>query len=376
MSVSDLAIDHARLILDGTKINWHTERLRMWERGERFAPISIDMALTRACQYRCAFCYAAQQENDRHTITKEVIFDFLDDCRDVGVKGISFVSDGESTLSPIFVPAIQRGHANGLSMAVGSNGYALDEKKIREILPCLTYFRFNISAGERERYESIMGSKPGSFERVCKNIETMVRVKKEMGLSCTIGLQMVVQPEYEDQILPLARLGQKLRPDYLVLKHCSDTEEGEIGVDYKGYRKIYDTLRAAEAMSDGEYDVHVKWSKIGDEGKRDYERCHGGAFLMQISGSGLVSSCGMNFAARYKKLHIGNICTERFKDMVFSDRYWEVMHYLASDDFNAKKMCGSACLQHKVNQYLDGVKKGKIEIKEPTGASPEHINFV
>ena len=37
--------DHTELILDGTKLNWHQEQIRAWERGERIAPITIDMAL-------------------------------------------------------------------------------------------------------------------------------------------------------------------------------------------------------------------------------------------------------------------------------------------------------------------------------------------
>ena len=41
--------DHTELILDGTKLQWHWERVEAWERGERIAPITIDMALTRAC---------------------------------------------------------------------------------------------------------------------------------------------------------------------------------------------------------------------------------------------------------------------------------------------------------------------------------------
>ena len=31
------------------------------------------------------------QENDRKIINKKVIFDFLEDCAEIGVKGISFV---------------------------------------------------------------------------------------------------------------------------------------------------------------------------------------------------------------------------------------------------------------------------------------------
>ena len=38
--------ENEELILDGTKIQWHMERVAQWERGERIAPITIDMALT------------------------------------------------------------------------------------------------------------------------------------------------------------------------------------------------------------------------------------------------------------------------------------------------------------------------------------------
>ena len=34
--------EHKELILDGTKINWHLDRVQAWERGERIAPITID----------------------------------------------------------------------------------------------------------------------------------------------------------------------------------------------------------------------------------------------------------------------------------------------------------------------------------------------
>ncbi len=377
MSASDLAVDFTeKLILDGTKISWHTERIKAWERGERIAPITIDMSLTRACNYGCHYCYAMMQENERLPITKEVIFRFMDDCAEIGVKGVSLVSDGESTLSPVFIDSIQRGSQNGIDMAVGTNGFLLNERKLEEILPHLTYLRINISAGERDRYAEIMGVKPEWFDKICENIKTMVRIKKEKKLKCTIGLQMVLMPEYEDQILPLAQLGKDLRPDYLVIKHCSDNEDGFLGVDYGGYKKMYDKLHLAETYSDSEYQVSVKWSKIGAEGKRSYQRCYGPPFLLQISGSGLVAPCGMLFNDQYKKFHMGNIVTQSFKEICFSDRYWEVINYLSSKEFNAQTMCGTLCLQHKVNEHLDDIKSGRVAIESPQGNAPEHLNFI
>lgn len=366
---------HEKLILDDTKIGWHKDRVDAWMRGERIAPITIDMALTRACNYACNFCYATMQENDRKTITKDTMTRFIDDCAELGVRGISLVSDGESTIHPAFEHSITYGHSRGLSMAVGSNGYLMDEKRIREVLPALTYFRVNITAGEPERYKQIMGVKDGFFERVCENIKMMAKVKKELNLKCTIGMQMVLMPQYEDQIIPLARLGLKLGADYLVIKHCSDNEDGDLGVNYNGYTKLYNTLKEAEGYSTKDYQVSAKWSKIGDKGTRAYKRCYGPPFLLQISGSGLVAPCGMLFNDQYKKFHVGNIVTESFKDMLQGERYWEVVDYLASENFNAQKMCGSLCLQHQVNTKLDQLKKG-YELVQPVGNPPQHLNFV
>jgi MoaA/NifB/PqqE/SkfB family radical SAM enzyme len=245
------------------------------------------------------------------------------------------------------------------------------------VLPALTYIRINISAGERDRYAEIMGVKEHWFDRVCQNIRDMVEIKRRDGLDVTIGLQMVLMPEYEDQVLPLARLGKELRPDYLVIKHCSDNEDGDLGVDYRAYKRLYDKLRAAEALSDEGYQVTVKWSKIEAEGRRSYQRCYGAPFILQLSGSGLVAPCGMLFNERYKKFHIGNICEQRFKDIWASDRYWEVMNYLASAEFNAQSMCGSLCLQHKVNEVLDDYQKGRAALPDLAGRpEPRHIDFI
>jgi MoaA/NifB/PqqE/SkfB family radical SAM enzyme len=370
------AEDHTQLILDGTKVHWHQDRIKAWERGEKFGPITIDMALTRACNYACVFCYAMLQENERHPITVPVMERFLKDCADLGVRGISLVSDGESTLSPAFAYTIKRGHELGISMATGTNGYLLTRDKVEELLPCLTYLRVNFDAGEPEAYGKIMGVKPEWYHQVVQNIRDMVDIKRKKKLDVTIGMQMVLMPQYGDQILPLARLAIELEPDYLVIKHCSDDEKGTLGVDYGKYKDLYPALREAEAMSNEKTKIVVKWSKIEAEGTRSYQQCYGPPFILQISGSGLVAPCGMLFNERYRKFHIGNIVHESFKDIVLSDRYWEVMGYLGSEKFDARRMCGTLCLQHKTNEFLDEYKKGLRALPATSGSPPMHGNFI
>lgn len=380
MSISDIAKEHQDAILDGTKIQWYHERVRAWEAGERIAPITIDMALTTTCNMGCEFCYRYLQHNENYKITKDHMTAFLDDCAEIGVKGVSLVSDGESSISPAYEHTIRYGHSLGLSIASGTNAYLLKGSLLESVLKCLTYLRINISAGERERYNEIMGARGDMYDVVCANIKHMVRLKEQGATKCTIGMQMVFMPKYEDQLIPLAKLAVDLGVDYLVIKHCSDDEFGTLGVDYGGYEQCYETLKRAEAFSNDRTLIKVKWSKIKECTKdgaiRSYQRCYGTPFLLQISGTGLIAPCGMLFNERYKDYHMGNITEERFKDVWASDRYWRVIRHLASKDFDAQRMCGSLCLQHSVNKYLDNYKKGKIDLVEPTGSIPPHINFV
>lgn len=104
--------------------------------------------------------------------------------------------------------------------------------------------------------------------------------------------------------------------------------------------------------------------------------CWKAHFIMQFSGSGLVAPCGMLFNSKYKKYHIGNICEKSFKEIWKSDRYWEVINLLASNEFNAQKMCGSLCLQHKVNEFLCELKMGKVRLAKISGGIPQHVNFI
>ena len=138
----------SELMLDASKISWHLDRVEAWKRGERIAPITIDMALTRTCNYSCHFCYAMMQENEKDgVITKKVMDDFLDDCAEVGVRSVSFISDGESTISPVFSHAIKKGYDNGLSMSAASNGFILTKNQAEKILPYMEYLRINFSGG-------------------------------------------------------------------------------------------------------------------------------------------------------------------------------------------------------------------------------------
>ena len=366
-----------KLILDGHKLQWHRDRVEAWLAGARIPPITIDLALTRRCTQKCVFCYSKLQYNDEKRITRDVIYRFLDDAAEIGVKAISLISDGESTCSPHFYDTIIRAKDNGLDIGVATNGVLLKKERLHEILPKLTYLRFNVSAADPQRFSQIHGCPPEWLEKVKTTIKKSVALKRLNYLPVTIGMQMVLMPEFGDQIIPLAKMGKELGVDYFVIKHCSDDEFGTLGVDYTTYFGMVDLLAEAEEYSTPRYLVQAKWKKILADGRRPYTRCYGPIFMPQFSGSGLVAPCGMLFNQRYKtKYHIGNLVDQSFKEMWQGDRYWNVMSRLSGFEFNAQTDCGCLCLQHLTNIYLDGLKKGERTLEDPVGDPPAHVNFI
>lgn len=222
----------------------------------------------------------------------------------------------------------------------------------------------------------IHGVKEEAYDRVISNIKKAVEIKNAKNLDVTIGLQMVLMPEFEDQIIPLTKLGRDLGVDYLVIKHCSDDKDGTLGVDYAAYDKMFDTMKEAEAYSNDHYQVSVKWSKIQTKAQKCYKYCYGAPFIIQMSGSGLVAPCGSFFNDKYKQYHIGNIKEKRFKDIWGGERYWEVMKKISEEPFDANRDCCTLCLQHKTNEILWDIKmKGSIMETEEQPL-PRHINFI
>ena len=368
------------LILDSHKLSYHTDRVEAWEAGERIAPVSVDMSLTRACGAMCSFCYAMMQESQSRSSIKTVhALNLLDDFAGIGIRSVSLVSDGESTLSKAYVPFIQHASELGINVGNATNAWEWDPEKIEQVLPHLTWVRFTVAAGRPEAYARIMykGTEHTEvFDRAIEHIKYAVDLKKRKNLGVTLGIQMVLMPQFKDEIIPFAKLGLDLGVDYAVIKHCSDDEQHTLGIDYSQYESLHSLLVQAESMSNEQTKIIVKWDKIKDGDKPSYKRFYGPQFLLQISGSGLVAPSGMFFNARYSKLHIGNFTEERFIDIWKSERYWRAMHYLASPAFDAQTMMGTLPIQHYVSVALDNHAKGIERICPGAGKKPLHVNFL
>ena len=205
---NEVDTSEGKLILDSHKLSYHFDRVEAWEQGERIAPISVDMALTRACGAMCSFCYAMVQEpQERVSIKTKDALNLLDDFAEIGVRGVSLISDGESTLSKAYVPFIHHAAEVGIDVGNATNGWEWRADKVDQVLPYLTWVRFTVAAGTPEGYSRIMFKGPQHtevFDKTMQNIKYAFDLKRRLKLKVTLGIQMVLLPKFKDEILPFA----------------------------------------------------------------------------------------------------------------------------------------------------------------------------
>jgi MoaA/NifB/PqqE/SkfB family radical SAM enzyme len=376
--MSEGAQDLTKLIVDGTKVSWHRDRVEAWHRGERVAPITMDIAWTRRCNAACDFCAAKTQASASPSldIPRDVAFQFLEDAAEIGVKGISLISDGESSLVDYYAESIEYASKLGIKIGLGTNGINFDHALLERILPHVSYLRFNFSAGERKRYSEIMGVKEPIYDRVIENIKSAVAIVKSGHATTNINMNLVSDPKDGDQLMPFSLLAKELGVHYGIIKHCFVDDDGMLKVKVEDYPKVIEIMKECEKLTepDGSFRLVAKWNRIGQGSKREYKECYGAQFILQMSGNGLIAPCGPLFSEKFKAFHIGNIMRTRFKDIFYSDRYQEVMGYLGSSQFNASKRCAENCLQHLANDWLYKFKAGERTF--PITPMPAHPEFI
>lgn len=354
-----------RYHFDGHKGLWHMDRIYDHFRdGKRIYPLHIDIGATKICNAKCVYCYGIKQGMDyKSIIPRHAMLDVFGTAKGLGIHSVTVTGDGEPTLNPYLYEAVALGKSKGLDIGIATNGIAISMEQMDTLLKSCTWIRFNLSAVDREGYKKV--HTVDKWEAVERNIKLAVMLKRTMGYSCTIGLQMVLVPQCMGQVIPEAQFAVDTGVDYFVIKQFSDpgcSEMSRFDLSLYDSDKVKSVLQRAEALSTPKTAIVPKYHIMALKGSKPYDRCVDCALLFQSSGTGKCYPCGYLFGD--DRYCYGDLHKQTLKEILDSEKYWSIISYMRNS-FNVHTDCFGCCRHDALNAFI-------WEYLHP----PSHINFI
>ncbi len=199
-----------------------------------FAPISINLDLTTACNFACDHCVDMDILNTGRRYDHEKLIDSLRVMADKGMRSVIVIGGGEPTLYPKFAATIREMKALGLQVAIVSNGTG--NRKIAEIADCLDsgdWVRLSLDSGTDPTFQKMhKPRKPITLEQICAEVPNIRAVNPEL----TIGFSYIVTwrgafvndthiVENLHEIVEATRLARESRFSYIAFKPFLTREE-------------------------------------------------------------------------------------------------------------------------------------------------------
>lgn len=347
--------------MDSHKLIYHPDAVARWMKGENIYPIEIEISPSGACNHRCVFCavdYIGYQPDflDRNVILRDIL-----QMSHKGLKSVICSGEGEPLLNKD-MPDIANGiKACGVDVAMSTNGVLFTKEKAIDCLKAFTWVRFSVASMKEESYDEIQRGQAGDLEKVKTNLEDIVKVKRDQGLTTTLGVQCLLLPDNANQLPDMAKQLRDIGVDYLTVKPYSQHLHSENTFQIN-YNQMMELEQEVKGYSTENFSVYFRTNamqKVHHE--KCYQQCYGLPFMTHIDARGNVWPCVAHIGT--KEFCYGNIYERTFEEIWEGEKRQEVIRKFNLLDIN--KVCREACRLDEINKYL-------AELKHPG----EHVNFI
>ncbi|MBQ9361090.1 MAG: radical SAM protein [Lachnospiraceae bacterium] len=347
--------------IDSHKLLYHPQRVADFIAGNLIYPIEMEVGISGACNHRCIFCAVDYMEYKPRMIDADVLCRNLEILGKKGLKSIIYAGEGDPMAHPEVVRIINETKKNGIDAAVSTNGVLFTKDKLEGCLKSLTWVRYSIAGATPETYSKIHQCHIGDFDKAIDNMRSAADVKREKGLSVTLGAQLLLLPENKNEVEELARIVRDIGFDYFTVKPFSQhpQSKAKLQVDYSESEKIGERLKKYET---DDFKIYFRSKSIENLGmEKPYHDCCGLHFMTYMDSAGEVFPC-IVFMGK-DEFNYGNINDNDFDVIWESDRATKIREIFKGEFI--KKNCRKNCRLDEINKYLD-------KIVYPV----EHVNFI
>lgn len=350
--------------IDWHKLHLHPRQVADWLDGRDIVPLYMEISSSGACNHRCRFCSLDFMGYQKRFLPLDIMSEKLAALRAAGLKSVMYAGDGEPLMHPDTAALTMATKKNGLDVAFTTNGVFLTEQLAASILPYCSWIKISINAGRPETYGFLHGAKPSDYGQVLANVKTAVRLRESLGSSCTLGLQMLLLPENENEALHLAATARDSGADYLVIKpHAVHPKSGKTAynsIQYGDYEHLAEEMATYETASFKVVFRHEALKRRSDGPSTAYDRCLALPFWAYVDAGGGVWTCSRHLGE--DEFYCGNLLSDNIVDIFGPARREKIA--LCTDRLDI-----SAC---RLNCRMDPINAWLWELTHP-GA---HDNFI
>ncbi|MDH3519397.1 MAG: radical SAM protein [Myxococcales bacterium] len=365
----------------------HVERYVRWRKDLRraraegrpappppdHAPISINLDLTTACNYRCDHCIDWDILNTKHRHDEETLRSAIITMVERGLRSTILIGGGEPTIYPGFSDFVRFLKDLELQVAIVTNGSRGDKLlEIADVLETPDWVRLSLDAGGNELFRAMHKpvKKSLSLDEICAWIP---RIKQrnpnfQVGYSYIIVWQGasrddVAIRENIDEVVLATERAKRYGFDYIALKPVLERAQGGAEVmDPSAARdalngtvvRIREQVSRAQALADERFAVRVSTNlRVLEEGSwRDYTNqpstCHMQALRQVLTPMGTFN-CPAHRGVEKARVGGQEAYADAAMAKITSGQLADLM-----DRFDASHECREVtCLYNGVNWWLE-----------------------
>lgn len=333
--------------LNQEKIFAHLDRLKEWLNKGETKPITVEIDSTNLCNYNCPTCSGNRYNKDCFLsldFMKGAIKQISSFC-----KGLVFTGGGEPLLNKDTVNAVLFAKKKGLDIGFITNGSLLNSDVCKDLVKACTWIRISFDSENSRDYSKIHGVTKEGYDFVLNNIKMLVKIKKDIGSSCVVGVGYLTNKKSSKKMFSFAKKMKMM------------------GVDYIQFRPFhYDNFNVSKRIKDCKrlesegFRVEVSQHRY-DKVIGNYPVAYRDEFSTVIAADGKLYPCC--FTRGKKEFILGDLHEKAFMEIWKSKNKKEVFK-------NKLKMknCPVMCRYDKLSQILWEIFRLNKEGK--------HLNFV
>lgn len=193
---------------------------------------NVTIEITSKCNFYCKHCGNDSRCLDDNNLTKEEIFNIIDQSSKLGVQRLG-ITGGEPFCDDNLFEYLRYAKGKIPTIAIATNGYFIDEKVVKKLIENNVY-KIAVSLDGIEEYHNTFRKNDRAFARAIKAIKLLVSAGME------VKVRSVLVKDNEDSILKLMEITNNLYVKrHEILPACPiGRTNREMILTYKKYREF------------------------------------------------------------------------------------------------------------------------------------------